>query len=717
MRIYVTLCFSIIFLINNSFSQFNFLRDTSIAVYQNNNRLNNAWNGGINSAQFSNIDLNLDGIEDIIIFDRSGNKLSPYLNINNKFIFSPQYRNNFPDSIKSWMIMEDYNCDGKKDIFTYSTAGIAVYLNTSTTSSLQFNLASPLLINQTSGINIYVSPVDIPAISDIDNDGDIDILTFEITGGFVNYFQNMSIENYGNCEQLEYILSDNCWGNFYEGLNSYILDCINCNCSPLSIMSSNKSIKHAGSSLLAIDVDNDNDKDLILGDVSFNNLNLLINGGDNINAHITEVDSIFPENNTNTLAANIHIFPAAFYLDLTHDGIKDIVISTNMQNNSENYQSCWLYENNGTSTNLDLTFIKKDFLQDESVDLGEGAHPAFFDINNDNLMDLFVGNYGYHDVMGTPISKIAYFENTGTSQQPEYTLIDDDFANISTINLNTTLNSPALNLYPTFGDVNNDSYQDLIIGDADGKIHLFLNDQNNSFNLAIPNLSNIDVGYFATPDLADINQDGLIDLIVGNKSGTISYFENQGTLNNPDFSLEITNWGGIDVDSTYINNGFSSPRIIDVNGDIQLLTGSYSGKIYEYNNITNNVNGTFNQTNTINNDVWEGGKSSVAISDINNDNIMDIIIGNQCGGLSYFRGDTNIINLNNNIIQSNLNIYPNPTQKTINIDGDGSNVIIYNHLGELILRTNKNKINIEELSDGIYFIKTKSKSGTIIKIK
>ena len=35
---------------------------------------------------------------------------------------------------------------------------------------------------------------------------------------------------------------------------------------------------------MAIDVDGDNDKDLILGDVSFNNLNLLINGGDNQNA-------------------------------------------------------------------------------------------------------------------------------------------------------------------------------------------------------------------------------------------------------------------------------------------------------------------------------------------------------------------------------------------------------------------------------------------------
>ena len=36
---------------------------------------------------------------------------------------------------------------------------------------------------------------------------------------------------------------------------------------------------------MAIDIDGDNDKDLILGDVSFNNLNLLINGGDNQNTH------------------------------------------------------------------------------------------------------------------------------------------------------------------------------------------------------------------------------------------------------------------------------------------------------------------------------------------------------------------------------------------------------------------------------------------------
>ena len=36
--------------------------------------------------------------------------------------------------------------------------------------------------------------------------------------------------------------------------------------------------KHSGSTLLAIDVDDDNDKDLILGDISYNNLVALMQG-------------------------------------------------------------------------------------------------------------------------------------------------------------------------------------------------------------------------------------------------------------------------------------------------------------------------------------------------------------------------------------------------------------------------------------------------------
>ena len=68
-------------------------------------------------------------------------------------------------------------------------------------------------------------------------------------------------------DYLEFdFLADGCWGDFFEGINSYTLN-FNCQCTPITNIYNNNKSKHAGSTLLAIDVDNDNDRDLILGDV------------------------------------------------------------------------------------------------------------------------------------------------------------------------------------------------------------------------------------------------------------------------------------------------------------------------------------------------------------------------------------------------------------------------------------------------------------------
>ena len=66
--------------------------------------------------------------------------------------------------------------------------------------------------------------------------------------------------------------------------------------------------------------------------------------------------------------------------------------------------------------------------------------------------------------------------------------------------------------------MNGDFINDLIIGDADGKIHLFTGN-GTTFNIHTPNFENIDVGYFASPQIIDVNRDGLNDLIIGSKSG------------------------------------------------------------------------------------------------------------------------------------------------------------------------------------------------------
>ena len=697
-----------------SFSQMVLNRDTSLTFLENGQEFSSPLSGGINAGQFSNIDLNLDGVMDIVVFDKSGNKLSPFINDNGDFIYAPKYRTNFPN-LHDWVLLVDYNCDGKNDIFTYSSGGMAVYLNTSTTE-LEFTLITPLVLSDygSNNLNIYISPVDIPAIADIDYDGDLDVLTFSILGGFVEYHKNMSMELYGNCDSLVYEFSESCWGLFYEGLNSYILNCPSCICPQITNTTpTNAKQKHAGSTLLAIDVDNDNDKDLVLGDISYNNLNLLINGGDNQNAIMTAVDSVFPQNYSNTLAAEMHVYPASYYIDVTNDGVKDLIVTTNSENNSENFESCWLYENTGQNTSPDFNFIQKDFLQENMIELGTSAFPTFYDYNTDGLLDLVIGNYGYHNPNNDPASSLALFENIGNDSIPKYNLINRDWLGLSTTNLNTTLNIPALNLSPTFSDLDGDGNKDLIVGDADGKVHFFTNNGGN-FQITNPNYQNIDVGQFAQPQIIDVNRDGLNDLIIGEQDGTINYLPNSGTTTNAIFDTIITNWGGVDVDQSYISTGFSNPTLYDSSGVYQLFVGSFSGNIYQFTNIDNNLNGQFTAINSTSSNIWDGGKSALALADINNDNNPDMIVGNLSGGISFFSSDTlltdtTITNVSNQTKNIDFTIYPNPAKTNFTIKSSETGAVtIKNLLGNTIYNKKKTedilKINISQFSKGIYVV-------------
>ena len=98
-------------------------------------------------------------------------------------------------------------------------------------------------------------------------------------------------------------------------------------------------------------------------EILIRNLNLLINGGDSQNANIVSVDTAFPANISNTIPVDMHIFPSSFYLDVTNDSKKDLIITTNMQNNSENKSSCWLYENHANNLNPEFHFVTYDYGQ------------------------------------------------------------------------------------------------------------------------------------------------------------------------------------------------------------------------------------------------------------------------------------------------------------------------------------------------------------------
>ena len=696
-----------------SFSQF--LNRANLSFFENGITIENPLTGGLNSCQFSEIDLNLDGTKDLFVFDRSGNRIMPFICTLTEnevsYKFAPEYIKNFPE-FDSWVLLIDYNCDNKSDIFTYNQSFVRVYLNTSDNDSLTFELTKEAIVSDLTSIvsPIFISYVDIPSIIDVDNDGDLDILTFQQSGGNIEYHQNQSIELYGNCDSLVFKLETDCWGNFFEGLNSYDLN--SCNNEIAPAMESRYGGSHSGSSLLALDIDGDNDKDILLGDVSFNNINLLYNGGSDQEANMIDVNQEFPVGLGTNISGDINSFPAMFYIDINKDNERDLIISPNIANNSENYESIKLFYNTAQDEAPLFEFSQNNFLQDNTIDLGTGANPCVLDYNNDGLKDLLVGNYGYFN-NGDQISQLALFKNVGTNTSPSFELIDRDFGGISQIPLNITLNIPVSGLTPTIGDLDNDGDKDLILGDANGKIHFFKNTaalgENSNFELESVNFFDIDVGQFAAPFLFDINQDNLLDLIIGRLNGTISIAINNGTISNPVFDVLQDNIGEVDVSNDEGTYGFSKPFMFVENNEIKMLVASESGYIYFYDNI-NDINQTFNLSTLSFQNIKDGIKTSLVFEDFNGDSKRDMFLGNESGGLIYF--ENNIQSNGSNIFSVNkldFNFYPNPNKGDFFIDTKTrSKIEIINLLGKTVYSkeiNNSQIIHCNTLKKGSYFLR------------
>ena len=726
------------------FSQVYFNRyDTVMVINDNGDTLKNPWAGGFNSVQFSEVDLNLDGTMDLFVFDRTGNKRSTFINLGTpnqvSYQHDPRYLKFFP-KMTDWVLFRDYNCDGKMDFFTYASGGMAAWRNTSTTQ-LSFIKDTSLIYSDfqpdgsPSFVNLYVSSTDIPAIDDIDGDGDLDVLTFSITGSYLEYHKNLSIEKYGTCDSLDFQLRNKCWGFFRETLagNAMLLNdtCSFNNNSPEKISGGNK---HAGSALFALDINADNARDIVLSDVSFNNFTLLVNQDASPNltqSSIVSQDSLFPKNNNSSIAVNIDVFPAGFYLDVNNDNIKDLIAAPNCYNGCTNADNVWFYSNSGATNSPIFNFEKNNFIQDGMIELGEGAYPTFFDYNADGLMDIVVGNYGDYNPSVGPLlyeAELWVYENIGNANNPIYQLVDTNYANISSMNLDIVGNRPTLGLTTTFGDIDGDGDDDMMLGDYNGYIHFFTNTAGAgnpaNFTLTQVNYMSIDVGQNAAPTFYDLDKDLLLDLIIGKQNGTFSYYENKGTSTSPNLVFVTDSLGKITTRNQYDFRGNSNPTFIDSSGTTILYSGSHNGHLYKFANIDGNLTGKFTRDSTYLN-IWEGISSYVSVKDVTNDGMLDMLIGNYSGGISFYKGDTaaapNTVSVDaSKELFNEINLYPNPTNDLITISFNSENIIntelqVIDLLGKNLfnqsLTNSKTTISLKDYPQGIYLIRIINNRG------
>lgn len=266
-----------------------------------------------------------------------------------------------------------------------------------------------------------------PEFTDLDNDGDLDLLVGEYYGS-LKYF-----ENTGSASEAEFDAPiTNPFGiaaPYYLAFPSFA------------------------------DLDNDGDFDLMIGEY-YGTLQYYENTGS-----ATSPAFAVPVSNPFELIAP-HNFAAIEFVDLDNDGDFDLFLGDYdiVQNGYYDYQAPLFqyYENTGTASSPEFASpLENPFGLEEPNAI---PFPSFADLDNDGDQDMIVGNtsYGYYYSEGN----LQYYENTGTAESPEFA---------APVNLPFGLASTYYIAIPDFADLDNDGDFDLLVGEYYGAMKYFEN--------------------------------------------------------------------------------------------------------------------------------------------------------------------------------------------------------------------------------------------------
>ena len=315
--------------------------------------------------------------------------------------------------------------------------------------------------------------------------------------------------------------------------------------------------------------------------------------------------------------------------DYDNDGYEDLFICSIGKNA--------LYHNNGDGTFTDVTAAS-----------GIGGKPAdtlsiaaaWFDYDNDGLLDLIVSNYTlwtpktdarcmmsdqdyYCDPRRYPSVPSRLYHNLGHGKFEDVTAKAGFAA------------APGKGMGVSIADFNDDGWPDVFIANDTEPNSLFINKKNGTFEekgleLGVAYNENARVGSSMGCDAKDFNNDGKVDIFYNNLMGQVwQLLRNRGDLFDyysslskiQKLSMPYAGWSTGFID--YNNDGWKD--IYSANGDVDMV----NAKSPQHDTMFENVDGKsfVDVSEEMGKDfLHKGYQRGSAFGDLNNDGALDIVV-------------------------------------------------------------------------------------------
>lgn len=488
---------------------------------------------------FRFVDLDADGLLDLLTespvshirhYRNTGSKTAPVLTMVGELrdaTGAPMFmdRQNIP-------ALADLDCDGRLDMLVGRVEGVVDRYEAVAKGAAQFEL----IAERYEGIEI-VGGVGMPtarhganalALHDFDGDADQDLF----------------------------------WGDFFEPA-ILMIENVGSTCSNPSFQSDPVTLPFADGSRTSgynapapIDIDNDGDLDFLMGVIG-GAFNPIRTGEDNFFFWERTAAKAYVLRTKRFLDGIDHGSDAVpVFADIDADGDLDMLVGSKIDARTGSFPALQVYRNEGTRTAPRYRLL-------DALRFGDAYNltPAAGDLDADGDIDLIVGTWN-QDLM--------FVRNDGTPQAPKWTMESSAAIKLPRVS----------HAAPALGDLDADGDLDLIVGQANGMlVHLRNTGSRRSprFELVTDKLDDLKVGRRSTPVVVDEDGDGLLDLVIGHEDrGPLAVARNTGTRRAPKFVVADP----LPMPLPPI----SAPTFADVNGDgvPDLVVGTTSGGLRYY---------------------------------------------------------------------------------------------------------------------------------------